>query len=101
MSKAHLTLVPTYATEHDSRSLHQEDEHRETTDAELFYDLFFVANLTVFTYIHSVSDLSSLQQYIAFFCILWFTWYSVALFDVRFASIDCLTNRISKAFHFW
>ena len=70
MSKAHLNLVPAYASDNDQRDLHQEDEHKETTDAELFYDLFFVANLTVFTYIHSVSDLSSLQQYIAFFCIL-------------------------------
>lgn len=74
--------------------------HEEVTKIELFYDLFFVANLTVFTYIHSVSDGKSLLQYIWFFCILWFSWYQVALFDVRYSKYDCLIHRLAKVVQF-
>ncbi|EME87753.1 uncharacterized protein MYCFIDRAFT_75593 [Pseudocercospora fijiensis CIRAD86] len=72
---------------------------KETTPAELFYDLFFVANLAAFTYVHSVTDGRTLEQYICFFCVLWFTWFQVTLYDVRFA-VDCVASRIWKAFHF-
>ncbi|KAF7189092.1 hypothetical protein HII31_09514 [Pseudocercospora fuligena] len=75
-------------------------KHEEVTKIELFYDLFFVANLTVFTYIHSVSDGKSLLQYIWFFCILWFSWYQVALFDVRYSQYDCLIHRLAKVVQF-
>ncbi len=50
-------------------------QRTETSNAELFYDLFFVANLTVFTAAHEVNDRLSLTSYIGFFSILWFTWY--------------------------
>ncbi|KXT12291.1 hypothetical protein AC579_5651 [Pseudocercospora musae] len=72
---------------------------KETTHAELFYDLFFVANLAVFTYIHSVTDERTLEQYICFVCVLWFSWYQVTLYDVRFA-VDCVANIVWRAFHF-
>lgn len=36
---------------------------------ELFFDLFFVANLTVFTYEHEINDSDTLRQYIGFFCL--------------------------------
>lgn len=49
--------------------------HKEATNAELFYDLFFVANLTVFSYVHDVNDVETLAQYAGFFVLLWFTWY--------------------------
>lgn len=48
--------------------------HKEATNAELFYDLFFVANLTVFSYVHDVNDIETLSQYAGFFVLLWFTW---------------------------
>ncbi|KAK4547471.1 hypothetical protein LTR36_001127 [Oleoguttula mirabilis] len=73
--------------------------HTETTHAELFYDLFFVANLTVFTTVHEVNDRQTLAQYIGFFCILWLTWYQVGLYDVRF-SMDSVFERIAKASQF-
>ena len=66
---------------HNNPQFHR---HAEATNAELFYDLFFVANLTVFTQQHEVNDSKTLAQYIGFFCILWFTWYQVGLYDVRF-----------------
>ena len=48
--------------------------HEEATTAELFYDLFFVANLTTFTSMLEINDTASLQAYIGFFSLLWLTW---------------------------
>jgi len=52
---------------HDNPRFHR---HSEATNAELFYDLFFVANLTVFTNVKEVNDHHTLAQYVGFFCIL-------------------------------
>lgn len=68
----------------------------QASHLELFYDLFFVANLTVFTYAHEINDSDTLRQYIGFFCLLWFTWYQVSLHDVRF-SMDSAFERVCKA----
>lgn len=68
----------------------------QASHSELFYDLFFVANLTVFTYVHEINDGDSLRQYIGFFCLLWFTWYQVSLYDVRLA-MDSAFERVCKA----
>ncbi|KAF1361424.1 hypothetical protein EJ07DRAFT_112161 [Lizonia empirigonia] len=57
--------------------------HHEASSVELFYDLFFVANL-------------ALVDYLKLFTLLWFTWLNTTLFDVRF-SIDCVWNRLHKA----
>ena len=38
---------------------------------ELFYDLFFVANLTSFTGKHEMNDSDSLKSYIGFFALIW------------------------------
>jgi hypothetical protein len=73
--------------------------HKETTHIELFYDLFFVANLTVFTYVHEVNNAITLTDYVAFYSLLWFTWYQVGLYDVRF-SVDSLVDRVCKALQF-
>ncbi|KAF3936766.1 hypothetical protein ABW19_dt0202646 [Dactylella cylindrospora] len=70
--------------------------HAEATWVELFFDLFFVANLTTFTDSHQINDSGSLQSYIGFFALLWFTWLQAALFDIRFAK-DSLIQRIAKA----
>lgn len=72
--------------------------HEETTNIELFYDLFFVANLTTFSGIKEINDPETLTQYIGFFCVLWFTWCEVSLFDVRFIA-DCVLERAAKAVH--
>jgi low temperature requirement protein LtrA len=73
--------------------------HAEATTAELFYDLFFVANLTTFTSVLEINDRNSLTAYIGFFALLWLTWYQVSLYDIRFSS-DSVFERVAKAIHF-
>jgi hypothetical protein len=81
---------------HDSPAFHR---HAEATTAELFYDLFFVANLTTFTSNLEINDSHSLTKYIGFFALLWLTWYQVSLYDVRF-SADSVFERVAKGIHF-
>ncbi|KAJ4984599.1 hypothetical protein SVAN01_09921 [Stagonosporopsis vannaccii] len=73
--------------------------HHEASSIELFYDLFFVANLAYFTSMHQHVDAPSLINYLKLFTLLWFTWLSTTLFDVRFG-IDCVWNRLHKAIQF-
>jgi len=73
--------------------------YEEATNIELFYDLFFVANLTTFTDALDINDSSALQSYAGFFCILWFLWAQVTLFDVRFVT-DSIIERVGKAAQF-
>lgn len=75
-------------------------EHSEPTSIQLFYDLFFVANLTACTANHDINDASTLATYVEFFAFLWFTWFTTIIFDVRFA-IDSWFTRMSKACSFW
>jgi hypothetical protein len=42
---------------------------------------------------------AELSSYIGFFCILWFTWCQVTLYDVRFAT-DSIIERIAHICHF-
>jgi low temperature requirement protein LtrA len=72
--------------------------HKETTNIELFYDLFFVANLTSFGSVHEINSKQTLTSYIGFFCVLWFTWCQVSMFDVRYV-VDSLLERVAKACH--
>ncbi|TVY68728.1 hypothetical protein LSUE1_G006963 [Lachnellula suecica] len=65
---------------------------------ELFFDLFFVANLTSFSSVHEINSTANLKSYIGFFCVLWFTWCQVSLFDVRFVA-DSVFERVAKACH--
>ena len=81
---------------HDSPAFHR---HAEATTAELFYDLFFVANLTTFTSNLEINDKHSLTAYVGFFALLWLTWYQVSLYDVRF-SADSVFERVAKGIHF-
>lgn len=81
---------------HENPAFHR---HAEATTAELFYDLFFVANLTTFTSVLEINDRHSLTAYIGFFSLLWLTWYQVSLYDVRF-SADSVFERTAKAIHF-
>ncbi|KAK3995164.1 bacterial low temperature requirement A protein-domain-containing protein [Cladorrhinum sp. PSN332] len=67
----------------------------EASTLELFFDLFFVANLATFTTYHGVTDHSSLFAYMGFFAIIWATWYHTALYDVRFEN-DSIYSRVCK-----
>ncbi|KLJ07819.1 hypothetical protein EMPG_16712 [Blastomyces silverae] len=72
------------------------NHHTDSTPIELFFDLFFVANLSTFTATHEINNLEALWSYVGFLSIIWFTWLQVALFDIRFAQ-DSIFERICKA----
>lgn len=55
-----------------------------------------VFNLPVLCY---TNISTALIDYLKLFTLIWFTWLSTTLFDVRF-SIDCVWNRIHKAIQF-
>lgn len=82
----------------DSNKLPEFQRYEETTNIELFYDLFFVANLTTFGTVHEINSKRTLASYVGFFCVLWFTWCQVSLFDVRFV-VDSLLERTARACH--
>ncbi|KAL2131420.1 hypothetical protein VTI74DRAFT_5131 [Chaetomium olivicolor] len=67
----------------------------EASTLELFFDLFFVANLATFTAYHYIVDHSSLFAYIGFFAIIWVTWFHTVLHDVRFEN-DSIYSRACK-----
>jgi hypothetical protein len=71
-------------------------KHDEASSIQLFYDLFFVANLSSCTLNHKIDSLETLVSYVGFFTLLWFTWFTTIMFDVRFA-IDSWFTRLSKA----
>ncbi|CAG8983789.1 hypothetical protein HYALB_00006754 [Hymenoscyphus albidus] len=82
--------------------LHESPEfkrYKESTNIELFYDLFFIANLTTFTDVLEINSTTNLKNYAGFFSILWFLWLQVSLFDVRWVT-DSIIERIFKAAQF-
>ncbi|KAH7116745.1 hypothetical protein B0J11DRAFT_100205 [Dendryphion nanum] len=74
-------------------------QRHEANSVELFFDLFFVANLATFTTYHSVTDTTALIAYVGFFGILWSSWFQVTLHDVRFAR-DSIYERVCKTGQF-
>lgn len=70
--------------------------HPDATPIELFFDLFFVANLSTFTATHGINNGSAVIAYIGFLGVIWFTWLQITLFDIRFAR-DSVFERICKA----
>lgn len=50
-------------------------------------------------YISVINMQTALVNYLKLFTLLWFTWLSTTLFDVRFG-IDCVWNRLHKAIQF-
>ncbi|KAI1073939.1 hypothetical protein F5B20DRAFT_474933 [Whalleya microplaca] len=68
------------------------------TNFELFYDLWFVANLNVFTSIHDISDIERFRSFIGFMVLLWTTWLITTLYDVRYTA-DSVLERCCKAIH--
>lgn len=75
------------------------EKHEEPSSIQLFYDLFFVANLSACTKNHQIVDGGSLAGYIGFFTLMWFTWFGTIIFDVRFA-MDSWFMRLCKACSF-
>ncbi|KAI3328234.1 hypothetical protein F4824DRAFT_428462 [Ustulina deusta] len=73
-------------------------KHSQPTNVELFYDLWFVANLQVFTAIHTIDDKEKLLSYIGYIIILWFDWFLVGLYDVRYLA-DSVFERVARVIH--
>ncbi|KAM5343971.1 hypothetical protein ACJ41O_012508 [Fusarium nematophilum] len=73
----------------------QFQKHEDATLLELFYDLFFAANYTVFSQTQGVNSHARFKAYVGYFCILWMTWLSVALYDVRFVT-DSIFERAAR-----
>ncbi|KAK1138929.1 hypothetical protein N8T08_001669 [Aspergillus melleus] len=72
------------------------NRHADATPIELFFDLFFVANLSTFTATHEIHNVEALGAYTGFLGVIWFTWLQVTLYDVRFAR-DSVFERFCKA----
>lgn len=70
-------------------------QRHEANTLELFFDLFFVANLATFTAYHTITDGNALLEYFGFFAVLWSTWFQITLHDVRFGR-DSKYERICK-----
>ncbi|KAL7627936.1 hypothetical protein AAE478_002131 [Parahypoxylon ruwenzoriense] len=73
-------------------------KNHAATNFELFYDLWFVANLNVFTSIHDISDFARFKSFIGYMVLLWTTWLLTSLYDVRFTA-DSVWERCCKAAH--
>jgi hypothetical protein len=58
-----------------------------------------LANLATFTQYHAIRDRQTFWSYVAFFTILWTTWFHVVCFDARFA-FDSVWERACKIVHF-
>lgn len=91
-------LIETPLAGADHASLVFSQRH-EANSVELFFDLFFVANLATFTAYHSITDVDYLLGYVGFFGILWSSWFQITLHDVRFAR-DSLYERVCKTVQF-
>ncbi|CAH0023770.1 unnamed protein product [Clonostachys rhizophaga] len=70
--------------------------YEEPTLLEIFLDLFFAANYEVFGENHHVANHARFQAYVGYFCLLWLTWFIVALYDVRFVT-DSIFARAMRA----
>ncbi|KAK1828879.1 hypothetical protein QBC39DRAFT_288437 [Podospora conica] len=73
--------------------------YNEATAVEVFYDLFFAANLCVFAEVQDITNVNQLANFIVYFSLLWFNWALLGLFDVRFVT-DSIFERLARAFHF-
>jgi hypothetical protein len=84
----------------DEKSLDRPEfrKNEAATNFELFYDLWFVANLNVFGGVHEISDEDTLLSFICYIILLWTTWGVTTLFDVRFTA-DSVLERACKAVH--
>ncbi|KAG5982854.1 hypothetical protein E4U55_001261 [Claviceps digitariae] len=70
--------------------------YTEPTLLEIFYDLYFAATYVVFSDTLQVTDEQKFKASVGYFCLLWLTWFEVALFDVRYVT-DCIFARVTRA----
>ncbi|EDN09893.1 predicted protein [Histoplasma mississippiense (nom. inval.)] len=65
---------------------------------DLFYDLFFAANLAGFTLTHEINNTGGLKAYAGYISLLWFVWVQTTFFDLRFYT-DSVLSRLFKILH--
>ncbi|KAI0128964.1 hypothetical protein BJ170DRAFT_355338 [Xylariales sp. AK1849] len=73
-------------------------KNEAATTFELFYDLWFVANLSIFSSVHDITSEEALLSYIGYYVLLWTTWLMTTMYDVRFTA-DSVLERCCKAVH--
>ncbi|EEH38460.2 hypothetical protein PAAG_08187 [Paracoccidioides lutzii Pb01] len=71
---------------------------RNAAPIELFYDLFFVANLSSYTSTHEINTSSNLTAYVGYISLLWFVWLQNTFFDLRFYT-DSVLSRLFTTLH--
>ncbi|OAQ57472.1 hypothetical protein VFPPC_17170 [Pochonia chlamydosporia 170] len=89
------------SSDDEDRQFHGEDlpqfqRYEEPTLLEIFYDLFFAANYNVFSDTQQVTGHSKFKASVGYFCLLWLTWFQVAMFDVRYVT-DSIFSRLTRA----
>ncbi|KAK8055989.1 hypothetical protein PG993_001216 [Apiospora rasikravindrae] len=65
---------------------------------ELFYDLWFVANLNVFAGIHGITGGAALRSFMGYILMLWTTWLVTSIYDVRYTS-ESILERCCRGAH--
>ncbi|KAI1069888.1 hypothetical protein LB507_008169 [Fusarium sp. FIESC RH6] len=76
----------------------QFQKHEDASLLELFYDLFFAANYTVFSETQGVNSADRFKAYVGYFTVLWITWLTTGLYDVRFVT-DSIFERVARGIH--
>ncbi|KAF5019640.1 hypothetical protein F66182_8344 [Fusarium sp. NRRL 66182] len=76
----------------------QFQKHEDASLLELFYDLFFAANYTVFCETQGVNSHERFKDYVGYFSVLWITWLVTSLYDVRFVT-DSIFERVARGVH--
>lgn len=61
-------------------------KHEDASLLELFFDLFFAANYTVFSQTQAMTSSKAIAAYVGYFTVLWISWFLVGLYDVRFVT---------------
>ncbi|KAL6701540.1 bacterial low temperature requirement A domain-containing protein [Trichoderma pleuroticola] len=74
------------------------DDGLEFAKYKLFYDLWFVANLNVFSTVHEMNDVSSVGSFVGYILLLWTTWLLTTLYDVRYVT-ESVWERLCRAVH--
>lgn len=80
------------------REVPEFQKHDEATAIEVFYDLFFAANLTVFSDVVDVTNTEKLATFVVYFTLLWFNWALLGLYDVRFIT-DSIFGELQPTRH--
>ncbi|KAH7035701.1 uncharacterized protein B0I36DRAFT_264985 [Microdochium trichocladiopsis] len=83
---------------YDSNLIPMFEKRASATILEVFYDFWVVAVLGIFMNVHAVSDPAALWSYIGYISLVWFNWFLVGCFDVRYVT-DSIFSRVARTLH--